>query len=172
MNKTINRGWIKRQIEQGKMEATNSYRFEPMDDSLEYGNGKWLPARVQQAIINEKDITKGYDWIGGYYNFHPHDFKSKSGHCYESDSEKGIYHLIVHSNHCDLLRVKKENENILVWDDNDDECIPCKKCGRKDLPLHYNQQCPECFTPPEKSDLLTPAGCKALDLWRELGHET
>ena len=30
------------------------------------------------------------------------------------------------------------------------ENISCESCGRTDLPLHYNHQCPECFTPPEK----------------------
>ncbi len=23
--------------------------------------------------------------------------------------------------------------------------VPCKKCGRNDLPLHYNRLCPDCF---------------------------
>lgn len=27
------------------------------------------------------------------------------------------------------------------------ENIPCEKCGRTDLPLHYNRLCPECFEP-------------------------
>ncbi len=58
----------------------------------------------------------------------------------------------------------------LVWEE--DENIPCVKCGRINLPLHYNRQCPECFTPPEKSDLLTPAGRKALNLWREHENKT
>jgi len=37
----------------------------------------------------------------------------------------------------------------LVWEKDED--IPCKRCGRTDLPLHYNYQCPECFTPIMKS---------------------
>ncbi len=24
---------------------------------------------------------------------------------------------------------------------------PCKACGRTDLPLHVNEQCPECYVP-------------------------
>lgn len=24
--------------------------------------------------------------------------------------------------------------------------VPCKKCGRLDLPLHFNMHCTECFT--------------------------
>ncbi len=27
------------------------------------------------------------------------------------------------------------------------ENVPCQKCGRDDLPLHTNYQCPECHTP-------------------------
>ena len=30
--------------------------------------------------------------------------------------------------------------------DAKDENVPCKTCGRIDLPLHYNRQCPECFS--------------------------
>ena len=31
--------------------------------------------------------------------------------------------------------------------------IPCKKCGRTDLPLHYNYLCPNCFNPKDEEEL-------------------
>lgn len=30
------------------------------------------------------------------------------------------------------------------------ENVPCEKCGNKDLPLHYNRLCPDCFVVPDK----------------------
>ena len=30
---------------------------------------------------------------------------------------------------------------------------PCRKCGRTDLPLHTNYQCPECHTPSAHSEI-------------------
>ncbi len=42
-----------------------------------------------------------------------------------------------------VLRMEKKEQ--------EEENIPCVSCGRLDLPLHFNHQCPECFTPPEKA---------------------
>lgn len=54
-----------------------------------------------------------------------------------------------------LLHIEVSGEVFVGADDNDDdedddeepENVPCQKCGRTDLPLHTNYQCPECHTP-------------------------
>ena len=38
----------------------------------------------------------------------------------------------------------------VVVEEEEVENVPCVKCGRTDLPLHYNRECSECFTPKEE----------------------
>jgi hypothetical protein len=37
--------------------------------------------------------------------------------------------------------------------------IPCQKCGRRDLPLHTNHLCPECYKSAPQPPAVAPADC-------------
>ena len=83
MENTINRGWLKRQIEQGNVEARRLYKYTDdyaYDADTDYGRTDWLPA----YIFPDRDWTHEPDKLG----FPAMDFTSY-GHAYV-DSDKTI----------------------------------------------------------------------------------
>jgi len=105
MIKTVNRGWLKRQVEKGKMESLCNYSFDPMTDGIEYGDKKWRQARLQIRQYDENDKLVNDDWIEGMANFTDWDFHTKSGCAWQT--EDGLIHLIIHSNESHTLRFKQ-----------------------------------------------------------------
>lgn len=69
--KTINRGWLKRQVLQGKVEAMRKFRYTDdyaYDAQTNYGKTEWIPARISTNWEDRKD---------GYMNFDEYDFRAK-----------------------------------------------------------------------------------------------
>jgi hypothetical protein len=102
VTKTINRGWLKKQLVKGNVEAkcdmrlTDDYAF---DNATGFGKTEWAPARYvenkhQGDNRYEQNATLIDDW----------DFKTKSGCAYQTDD--GLIHLIVYSGHSYSLRIK------------------------------------------------------------------
>jgi len=97
--KTVNRGWLKRQVEAGKVEAkcvnylTDDYAF---DASNNFGRmSEFKPAVLQ---------NRGDKFLHGVVNLHAEEFNNKGGGAYRS--EDGIIHYYVHSNLSYELRIK------------------------------------------------------------------
>lgn len=94
MRDVVNRGWLKRQVQAGKMEAANDYRYDEMEGQTV--GGKWFPAVFRQ---------QGDKFEPGQIAFTDHDFSSKSGTAYRQPD--GTICLIIHSNQSYKLRVKQ-----------------------------------------------------------------
>lgn len=98
--KTVNRGWLRRQIAAGKVEARCNYRYTDdyaFDNATGFGQTGWMPAR----------ISTGYgDFVEGVMNFTEFDLKSSSGRAYWKDDTQTEIRLIVHSNESHTLRIK------------------------------------------------------------------
>lgn len=113
--KTVNRGWLKRQVEAGKVEAKCDYHFTDdyaWDNASGFGKTDWLPARIQHPTYkevgepgHERSITDNDDFIEGMMNFREWDFKAQSGAAYCRDGETDI-HFRIHSNLVYTLRIK------------------------------------------------------------------
>ena len=85
MSKTINRGYLKRLAQQGKLELVSSYHFD--DQMGESRTKEPLAVRVR------KDYD---DFVPGVVNLWESDFSSSSGFANQGDN--GTIHLHVHSN--------------------------------------------------------------------------
>jgi hypothetical protein len=46
-----------------------------------------------------------------------------------------------------------EVEDLEVEVIDDEENVPCRECGRTDLPLHWDRTCPECFFIPDAGEV-------------------
>jgi hypothetical protein len=111
---TVNRGWLKRQVLKGKVEArcshhlTDDYLF---DVANKYGVTGWMPARISHPVYEEYENDFGYkrsrcadyDFIEGQMNFHDFDFEGKSGGAYRQPD--GTIHFYIHSNASYELRL-------------------------------------------------------------------
>jgi hypothetical protein len=93
----VNRGWLKRLVQAGKVEArcdyhlTDDYAFDVGRDP---GRIRWMPAR----------FSTGYgDFVEGQMNLRDLDFSGPVGRAWLSDD--GTITLDVHSNCCYSLRV-------------------------------------------------------------------
>ena len=84
--KTINRGWLKRQVERGKVWKVSSYHFDDM-----HGEERSAEARPVRLMPEDRTIREP----GICYLF-PSDFSTKSGMAYERSP--GHLVLIVHGN--------------------------------------------------------------------------
>lgn len=84
MSKTINRAYLKRLIEQGKIEMISSYHFDDHygSESLK----KTMPVRI--GVYG--------DMKEGFCNLYESDLRSSCGRAYENPD--GTIHLSVHSN--------------------------------------------------------------------------
>lgn len=85
MSKTINRGYLKRLAQQGRLELVSSYHFD--DQMGESRTKEPLAVRVR------KDYD---DFVHGVVNLWESDFSSSSGFANQGDN--GTIHLHVHSN--------------------------------------------------------------------------
>lgn len=89
--KTINRGWLRKQIEKGNMEIkclyymTDDYKI---DADRNFGKTEWVDAKE--------------------FNLTERDFKTKSGCAWQN--EEGIISLVIHSNRAYDIRIKKSAE--------------------------------------------------------------
>lgn len=117
-NKTIRRDWLKRQVEQGKIESRCDFEIEH-DGSGAYDRfgGEWMEARIRRPRFeeitncygNKQNVCADTDFIEGKSNFMDSDFTTKSGGCYPAgvDAEgRKLYSLHIHSNSCYTLREK------------------------------------------------------------------
>jgi len=116
-SKTINRGWLKKQVSLGKIEAkcnyhyTDDYRY---DADVNFQKTDWMPCRMQNRVY-ENDPVTGFsrlindDFKTGFINFEDWDFKTKSGGAWqtEDDQKNGVISFIIHSNLSYDLRVKQ-----------------------------------------------------------------
>jgi len=102
VTKTINRGWLKKQIIKGNVDAkcdsklTDDYAF---DNATGFGATEWAPCKfVENKHKGDnryaQDVTLIDDW----------DMKTKSGCAYQTDN--GLIHLIVYSGYSFTLRIK------------------------------------------------------------------
>ena len=111
---TVNRGWLKKQIANGKVEAkcryamTDDYRF---DNANEFGKTDWMQARFYYPVFGKVTLQNGItitrcekdDRKEGQANFSESDLKTKSGAAYRNDD--GTITLRIHSNEVWTLRV-------------------------------------------------------------------
>ena len=96
--KTVNRGWLKRQVLAGKVEAICAYHMTDdykRDAANNFGKTTiFVPCRIRS----------GSDFIEGVMNFYESDFSSKSGAAWMN--KDGTISLSVHSNRAYDLRIK------------------------------------------------------------------
>lgn len=84
--KTCNRGWLRRRVQAGVVEAKCDFRFSDdyaYDNAIKFGKTDWLPAR----------FSTGYgDFIEGQMNLHSDDFTCKCGRAWwNEDSTITLY---------------------------------------------------------------------------------
>ena len=89
---TVNRGWLKRQVEAGRVEARILNDYRSYADSL--SKTDWMPARIKRGYNNS---------IPGQMNLWEHDFKTRVGRALKEDD--GTITLIVHGNLSYSLRL-------------------------------------------------------------------
>ena len=86
---TVNRGWLKRQIAAGKVEARCQYHLTDdyaWDNANDFGRSGWMPV----------EIRTGNEWKETVIQLWAEDFRNKSGGAYRTDD--GMIHYYVHSN--------------------------------------------------------------------------
>ena len=97
---TVNRGWLKRQVMQGRVMArctghyTDDYAFDAA-----YGFGimdEWKPVRIAAA---------GTEFSPDFVTLTEWDFTTKSGGAY-TDAREGVIQFYVHSNLSYDMKVK------------------------------------------------------------------
>jgi len=112
---TVNRGWLKKQVAAGKMQARCDFDFDDI-----YGNQAdmiWKPARLspdreweeyedsngltRHRLVNGNDLYKL-----GCISFESWDFATKSGWAHRNTDN--TIQLVVHSNLSYMLRETKE----------------------------------------------------------------
>lgn len=112
--KTIKRNWLKKQIEDGKVEAkcdysmTDDYAF---DNANCFGATGFAKARISRPTFKtitlpngaEREVLEDSDTIDGAMNFKEYEFTGKSGAAYKTDD--GLIRLRVHSNLVYTLRM-------------------------------------------------------------------
>ncbi len=111
---TINRGWLKKQIAQGKMEAKCDYHLTDdyaYDNDNKGGRTTWMPVRIRQAVYAHSaegsrfDRLVDDDFRAGCINLDTWHFTGKSGRAWRQAD--GNIALIVHSNLSYTLREKQ-----------------------------------------------------------------
>ena len=98
MGKTVNRGWLKKQVLAGNVEAICSYNMTDdykRDAANNFGKTTtFVPCRIKS----------GFEIIEGCMNFYESDFRSKCGAAWMN--ENGTICFMVHSNRSYDLRIK------------------------------------------------------------------
>jgi hypothetical protein len=114
--KTINRGWLKRQVAAGNVEAkcnhhlTDDYAY---DNANRFGVTGWMQARIRHPVfgsyVNEFGYTRercvDSDFVEGQMNFNETDFEGKCGGAHQY--EDGTIHFYIHSNASYDLRIAR-----------------------------------------------------------------
>lgn len=105
--KTINRGWLKRQIEKGNIEARCAFHFTDdyaFDNATGFGKTDWMLSRVRYPQFDpESHRCINDDRKPDMINFDESDFRTKSGSAYRNDD--GTITLRIHSNEVWKLRM-------------------------------------------------------------------
>jgi hypothetical protein len=100
MSKTVNRGWLKKQVALGKVEAKCDYRMTD-DYKMDVANNFGTMTKFIPCILRADNGKR----IDGKINFTDWDFKTKCGCAYwENETEKTIG-LIIHSNLAYTLKI-------------------------------------------------------------------
>lgn len=102
VTKTVNRGWLKKQIEKGNVEAKCNHRMTDdyaFDNATGFGATEWAPARyITNKHQGEEQYDKSITLIDDF------NLRSNSGCAYQTDD--GILHLVVYSGYSFDLRIK------------------------------------------------------------------
>lgn len=106
--KTVNRGWLRKQVDAGMIDAkcdyslTDDYAYDAANNG---GKTDWMPARIMRPqYVPYTDQCLDRDFISGVMNFRDSDFEGKSGLAYwESDTQIS---LIIHQNCSYTLRLR------------------------------------------------------------------
>lgn len=89
MSKTVNRGWLKREVAKGNMMVRCCYHMTDdyaRDYADNYGKTDWIKVGIKEQHNGEEETYDIPEWY----------FKSQSGCAYQDD--KGKINLIIHSN--------------------------------------------------------------------------
>lgn len=80
MSKTVNRGWLKRRILEGKVEAKCNYKYSDdyaYDAAVNFNKSEqWLPARITEPHTNPETGRYDQDRREGFMNFDASDFRN------------------------------------------------------------------------------------------------
>ena len=106
--KTVNRGWLRKQVEAGKVAIKCNYHYTDdyaFDAAVNFQQTDWMPARIRKPVFGEYTDQFGYtrtrcvedDRKQGYMNLDASDFKSQSGRCWKNE-ETNIISFSIHSN--------------------------------------------------------------------------
>ncbi len=117
--KTVNRGWLKRQVEKGNVIIKCDFHYTDdyaWDAARNYGETEWFPARIRHPKWEDCKDQFGYDRTRcvdddrkeGYMNMDESDFRSQSGMAYTrvGDPEK-IISFSIHSNLSFSCKIKE-----------------------------------------------------------------
>lgn len=111
---TIQRDWLKKQIEKGLVEAkcelhlTDDYQF---DDANGFGKTEWLPAHIMHPTMRtvtldngvEREIVVADNRLEGHLNLYAYYFDRNGGSAHRNAD--GTIHLRIHSNLYYSLRI-------------------------------------------------------------------
>jgi len=113
---TVNRGWLRKQIEAGNVEVKCNYSLTDdyaWDNANNGGKTDWMPARIRRPKFAKLDNDGGYqdgrciddDRKDGYMNLDEHDLTSRSGMAYRDSKDNSIIRLSPYSNLCYSMRI-------------------------------------------------------------------
>jgi len=102
VSKTINRGWLKKQIVKGNIEAKCNHRLTDdyaFDNATDFGTTEWAPCKF---VENKHQGDNRYEQDATLID--TFDLTTKSGCAYQTDN--GEIKLIVYSGYSFTLRSK------------------------------------------------------------------
>lgn len=113
---TVNRGWLRKQIEAGNVEVKCDYSMTDdyaWDNASGFGKTDWMPARIRHPKFTEYTNDVGNtchrciddDRKDGYMNLDEHDLTSRSGMAYRDSKDNSIIRLSPYSNLCYSMRI-------------------------------------------------------------------
>lgn len=111
----LNRGWLKKEIAKGNIEAKCNYSYTDdyaFDNANDFGKTNWQPVRIRHPRFESYTYPNGStidrcvddDRKEGYLNLNEGDFSGKSGGLYRTND--GEIRFYVHSNLSYTVRVK------------------------------------------------------------------
>ena len=113
---TVNRGWLRKQIEAGNVEVKCNYSMTDdyaWDAASGFGKTDWMPARIRRPKFAKPGNNEGYregcciddDRKDGYMNLDECDLTSRSGMAYRDSQDNSIIRLSPYSNLCYSMRI-------------------------------------------------------------------